>query len=226
MPADDLAPLLRRKPPPGVGFRQGVILTWDTTNASNTVQVDGQMLTDLPILNTSEALLLTAGSVVGLLTSGGSWWILGRITVPGTADAVATLGSGIQVASVGANFGPLTNDVLALNSGPEITTTILSTGRAYVTGASGMDLDLGDGADLRIVGSGPSGETWVSDSRLLGDNFLSGTSVGGTISISASTSYMATGLTPGVWTFGLHSRRLHGSGGPLVWGRVLTVTPT
>lgn len=81
MQADDLASLFP-KPAPGVGFRQGLIIAWDPDTGSNQVSVAGTVLFDVPILNTGEAIALKAGHIVGLLTFGGSWFILGRITPP------------------------------------------------------------------------------------------------------------------------------------------------
>lgn len=82
MQGDDLASLFP-KPDPGVGFRQGQIIAWDPDDGSNQVAVAGTVLFNVPILNTGEAVALKAGHIVGLLTFGGSWFILGRITPPG-----------------------------------------------------------------------------------------------------------------------------------------------
>jgi hypothetical protein len=79
--SNDLAGLFP-KPAPGVGFRQGEIISWDANTGSNQVAVAGTVLFDVPILNTGEAVALKAGHIVGLLTFGGSWFILGRITPP------------------------------------------------------------------------------------------------------------------------------------------------
>lgn len=89
--SDDLVPLLAPPPQSGLGFRQGVILTWDQTTAENTIQVAGATLTNLSVLNTSEAQLLSPGDVVGILTAGPSWFIMGRITVPATPAAATAL---------------------------------------------------------------------------------------------------------------------------------------
>jgi hypothetical protein len=92
--SDDLAPLLAAAPAGAVGFRQGTVIAWDPLTAANTIDVGGSTFSDLSILNTSEALLLGPGSVVGILTTGTaakSWFILGRVTVPGTPDAATAL---------------------------------------------------------------------------------------------------------------------------------------
>ncbi len=73
-------------PDDGVGFRQGTVVAWNSSNGQNTILVAGGTLTDVPILNTSEAIALQAGHTVGLLTFNGSWFILGRITKPTDPD--------------------------------------------------------------------------------------------------------------------------------------------
>ncbi len=76
----------------GVGFRQGVVRTWDPLTARNTVEIGGTVFENLPILNTVEASLLQPGDVVGIEVTGrgvGSWYIKGRITIPGTPQATS-----------------------------------------------------------------------------------------------------------------------------------------
>lgn len=80
---DDLVGLLGEPPAPAVGFRQGLVTAWNANTGANTIQVGGSLLVNVPILNTGEAIALKAGHVVGLLTAGGSWFILGRITPSG-----------------------------------------------------------------------------------------------------------------------------------------------
>lgn len=82
MITDDLSPLFD-KGLPGVRFRQGTVLTWNSETGENTIDLAGGTLTDVPILNTGEAIALHAGHVVGLLGQGSSWFIVGRVTVPG-----------------------------------------------------------------------------------------------------------------------------------------------
>lgn len=82
--ADDLAPLLAAAGRPDVGFHSGRVLTWDTDTGANTIDVAGAVLADVPILNTGEAIALRAGHVVALLRFKSSYFILGRVTMPGT----------------------------------------------------------------------------------------------------------------------------------------------
>lgn len=84
MISDNLAPLFD-KGQPGVRFRQGTVTAWDSETGENTIDLAGGTLTDVPIINTGEAIALKAGHVVGLLGQGSAWFIIGRITPPGSA---------------------------------------------------------------------------------------------------------------------------------------------
>jgi len=96
---DDMAPLYRRGGP-GVRFRQGVVLAWDPATGANTIDLGGSSVTDVPILNTGEAIALRAGHVVGLLGQGKSWFIIGRVTPPNDPSfAGASLAFASQTAS-------------------------------------------------------------------------------------------------------------------------------
>lgn len=81
MISDDLAPLFGNTGP-AVRFRQGTVLSWDSSTGENTIQLGGGTLTNVPILNTGEAIALKAGHIVGLLGQGASWFIIGRVTPP------------------------------------------------------------------------------------------------------------------------------------------------
>lgn len=86
----DLAALLTPPPSTGVQFSQGRILTWDNETLHNTVEWRGITLTDIPIVEGINALVLRPGDIVGMLgwapgnaKGVGSWWILGKLSNPG-----------------------------------------------------------------------------------------------------------------------------------------------
>lgn len=102
MRSDDLAPLLMPPPQPGLSFRQGTVVTFNQDTGANTISVGGATLTDVPMLNSGEAVALKAGHIVALLTWKSSWWILGRVTLPGSdqfASASVKFGQGSAFAS-------------------------------------------------------------------------------------------------------------------------------
>jgi len=149
MRSDDLVPLLKPDGGKPVGFRQGVIVSWNPDTAANTVLVGGSLMTNLPILNTSEASLLAEGDVVGILTSGPTWAIMGRFTIPGTPEAVSSIQSitnRIQAAadpSSGSRDSTSWGDLTGTSVGPSVTVRIGSSGRALVLWSCelGMVLD-------------------------------------------------------------------------------------
>jgi len=139
--ADDLGDLFL---PPAAGpsldmrYRQGVIVSFDPNTLSNTVDVGGSILTDLPILGVGEATLLAAGSIVGITTirslrGTATWAIIGRMVVPGTADAqnaISLLSSWIVTAAVETQETTSTNSYVDLTTpGPSVTVNIRQTGR-------------------------------------------------------------------------------------------------
>lgn len=98
---NDLAALLTPAPSKGVQFSQGKILTWDRNELRNTVEWRGITLTDLPLIEGLNNLVLKPGDVVGLMgwapenaKGVGTWWIVGKLSNPGEfiADLTFYLG--------------------------------------------------------------------------------------------------------------------------------------
>lgn len=110
MITDNLAPLFASSGP-GVRFRQGTVLTWNSNTGQNTIDLAGATLTDVPVLNTSEATALKAGHVVGLLGQGSAWFIIGRVTPPNSADFAGASVAFDNTGITGGNFGLTTSQV-------------------------------------------------------------------------------------------------------------------
>lgn len=136
MRSSDLVPLLVPAAGKGVSYRQGVVVSWDQDTAENTVQVGGSLLENLPVLNTSEASILVPGDVVGILVSGASWAILGRLIIPGTPEAgtsIQSITNRIQAATdatSGSRNSTTFGDLTASGVGPAVTIRIGASGRA------------------------------------------------------------------------------------------------
>jgi hypothetical protein len=216
MPGDDLVPLLIPSNAPTVGFRQGVVLAWNQDTAENTVQVAGSILTDLPILNTSEAQLLEPGAVVGIMTAGSSWFVMGRITVPGTADAASALSlvsRRIQASSdtaQGTRSATTYGDLTGAAVGPAVTLTVSSSGKALAFWSAdhgetgGWETDVQDGVSVAV-----SGATTVAASASFAiGHRLTAQSATGSFSYGTQTTgmHLFTGLNAGVHTFTLEYR--------------------
>lgn len=87
---NDLAALLTPAPSRGVQFSQGKVLTWDNETLHNTIEWRGITLTDIPLVEGINALVIREGDIVGMLgwapenaKGVGTWWILGKLSNPG-----------------------------------------------------------------------------------------------------------------------------------------------
>lgn len=86
MRSDDLVPLLTPPPLDGIGYRQGVVRSFNLATGENVIDVGGTQLVDVACLNVTDAAGLLPGMIVGLLTWRSSWWLIGRVAVPGSDD--------------------------------------------------------------------------------------------------------------------------------------------
>ena len=237
--SDDLVPLLAAKPAAGVGFRQGVVLTWDQTTAENTVSVGGAVLTNVPVLNTSEAVSLTAGAVVGLLTSGPSWFILGRITIPGTPEAASALAIGrttsAQVGTAQATASGSYTDLAT--AGPEVEATIGPSGKCLVIVSTeirvlaprGSAIATGGGLmSFAMSGANVAAaiDARAAEAQIRYDSSPNNTTLSIDVESGTSRVTLLTGLDPGATTFtAKYAAVVAGSGTATFANRNLTVIP-
>lgn len=203
--SDDLVPLLGQTPGKGIGFRQGVVHEWNQQTAENTIRVAGTNMTNLPILNTNEALLLQPGDVVGIMTAGSSWFIIGRITIPGTPAAATALDmvsggitSGVDPSGGSTNSTSFT-DLSGTNVGPTVRATVGSSGKAIITLTAYMEAAAGG---LALMGVQVAGPTNVAPTQVQSLS-LGGGSSSQLISMSgrSSVQVLFEGLQPGTYTF-------------------------
>ncbi|MEV6366217.1 hypothetical protein AB0L86_04905 [Micromonospora musae] len=219
---DDLTPLLAAQPATGTGFRQGVIRSWNAATAENTVEVDGVLLSDLPVLNTSEALLLAPGDVVGILTTGGaagSWAILGRLTVPGTAAAASALSAiGTHAAEAITQRSTTSTSWVDLADGPSVTVDVRPSGRVLLSFAAQIGWAvIAPGAVSGMAGIAISGAnsrpltgTADTDMKVRAHIEAGGqtTNVG---VFAVGSQKLLTGLNPGETTFTMRYMSVYGS---------------
>lgn len=87
----DIAPLLApSKGKSDIGFHQGRVISWNQSTSENVISMAGAVLTNVPVLNGTEPLTLKEGDIVGMLRFKTSYFVLGRIVIPGQSD-VGTL---------------------------------------------------------------------------------------------------------------------------------------
>lgn len=117
MIGDDLSGLFPGRGDDPFGFRQGVVLTFGLLDGTNTIDVGGTVLTNVPFLNPGGYTILAAGDVVVLIRMRSSWAILGRVTVPGGTRAIGryTELSGTYSAPFASGFALTTSFVTAAN---------------------------------------------------------------------------------------------------------------
>lgn len=124
-------------------YRQGIIRSFNPVTLSNTVEVGGAILTDLPILGVGEATLLVPGAVVGLLLigqrgRGQTLAIDGRLVKPNTTDAdnatsllsANTKSDFIITQETISTFPPPYSDLTTV--GPTVTVVVRNTGRLQI----------------------------------------------------------------------------------------------
>lgn len=80
--ADDLVQLFTPPSLDQLGFRQGLVVSFDLSNGQNVIDVGGTQLVNVPLLNVTDSVSLQAGDIVALLTWRSSWWIIGRVILP------------------------------------------------------------------------------------------------------------------------------------------------
>lgn len=226
---DDLSPLFAPSTPTGAGYRQGIIRAWNPLTAENTVEVGGALVDNLPILNTTESLLLAPGDVVGILTAGPSWCILGRLTVPGTPEAASAqqaLTNPIRAAVINTQESTASTTYGDLATvGPQVTVTIGRSGKCLVIINSQMGYatatDTG-GCKASFVASGANTLT-TSGQRSINMGLKTGAPSTYRVDQFGATFYLD-GLNPGATTFTMKYGAQNGATADFS-DRVLVVMP-
>jgi hypothetical protein len=204
MSNDDLVQLFAPDPsePPKMGFRQGTVVQWDSNTGENVIDVGGQQIPNLPMLNTGEAIALKVGHIVGILTWGSTWFIFGRITVPGNPDFAS---ASVAFGSAGAqafNFAIPTGGPTLIASTTMTVPLWADEALIHVTGNAGlvnraagvrrcaMEVGVNGGSGGgALQGYGPAGAVDWQDVQHLGAssrNLFTGLSGGETLTLQAS----------------------------------------
>lgn len=218
--ADDLTSLFGPDPAGAsqdVRFRQGVVQSWNPLTAQNTVLIGSTVLVDLPVLNTSEALVLAAGDVVSVAVIGDmagarTYGIWGRMTIPGSAGAATALRALGVYAQFDTNNGSTTTngyvDLTGATVGPQVTAPIGNSGRVKVTISCQMestfDPTLGAKCAMGFELGGANTLAAANDKALVWFNSLTGApAVGITQHFIMRAAYVhyLSGLTAGDTTF-------------------------
>lgn len=233
----DLSPLFS---PAAIGmaqpmhYVQGTVIAWNQATAENTVDVGGSEFANLPVLNTSEAVSLTAGAIVAVVSMGDSWAVLGRLTIPGTPDAASALDALNGLVPLSAQIKTDTISTSESTSsatytdlatvGPTCTDVLISSsGRALVILSASIVCPNKGGS----MGYEVSGATSVDAdlTRSLALSEAEGLGTGVAVAAFISRVVEASSLTPGLNTFTAKYYRTSGSTAVSFQDRNLTVIP-
>lgn len=228
---DDVGGMLVPPPSGAVRYGQGTIKSWDPETFENEVHWRGVPLRNLPILSGVDALTYRPGDTVGLLgwgsgSAAGSWWILGRLVIPGLgraeesiafmstslAEQISTevLSARIHSAST-PNIGELTGEdefVDLSPAGPTISDVQIDTGVAIVSlscsigGSIPQDTDAGISGLMSVEVSGATSIAATTTTALVvtdRSNSSPSSARGGTIRATYTT--RIDGLNAGLHTF-------------------------
>ncbi len=143
-------------------YRKGTVLEWNPVTLENVIEVGTSPMVNLPVLGVGEATTIVPGSIVGLMVVGGTYAVIGRLVIPGSAEAseaVSLLDAQIKSAQIFANencasttFTDLTTigPVVQTNVGPSGRVLVIATGQlGWTSAAAGTIFMRGDlGVDL------------------------------------------------------------------------------
>ena len=196
-------------PSQNMRYRQGVVVAWNPLTAENTVDVGGATLTNLPILNTSEALALTAGSVVSIVVIGDegakTYAILGRLTIPASADAASALlgvfGDRVKISVITTAEATAAVGYTDLATvGPTVVDVPITTGRALVFAAADIQPTANENGFMNIEVSGATSVA-PSSAQLAPQAYVVGWGAADQVPVSACRPILVTGLAVGLHTF-------------------------
>lgn len=199
-----------------MGFHQGVVTAWDSTTNQNTILIAGSEIPDIPALSIGDSIMMSVGDIVGLLRFKSTYFILGRITLPGVSNAF-----GIRAASDSATgfTNSTTFGDLSVGSGPTVSNVKIGTARrCLVMLSTGASADVNSRATAHFAVSGdstiapPSGAGSHSKGAFVGSDTGGGADVT-SVSGSATRTFLLTaanGLNAGLNTFTMKYASLTG----------------
>jgi hypothetical protein len=207
MALDDLAPYMASPTAPTDGYHQGVVEAWDSIAGTNRVSIAGQAIDNLPVVTTSDSIMLAPGDVVIVLKFQFSFFILGRVAVPGAGAAL----------QIRAETDPATGYTasttwggLSIGTGPTLSDVYIGSSRrcmVIVSVGAGAEVNSEASAHFSVTGAStippPTAPGYIAQGASLGSDtggFADATRVGGT----ATRVFLLTaadGLNRGLHTF-------------------------
>lgn len=210
-----------------LGWRTGVIESWDELTGLNSVNIAGSTFDNLRVLSTGAVQPLQPGDVVGIIRTGSQYFILGKVDAPGA-------GAGERIASdrvakqtdVPAN-GPMAD--LVGSPGPSVTMFVGSSRRVLVIHS--CEIYVNGLVDISPTAYGHQGVQISGATNVPAESAVTNAFLGGLTGTSGSTSATTLvtsvdGLNSGQNTFTCKYRSdANGDASISVNNRVLTVVP-
>lgn len=209
-------------PPPAFGRRRGRVVAWDLATGQNIIETsDGITYENVPCLNNLDYLFIGAGDRVELITYSGLWYVLGRITKPGTEDAARLLESITGVVDdVATTEGTSSSSYTDLSTpGPIVTIAVPASGQVWVRARALIEVTVNNGVANGTISGLMSFEATganvlsASDDRsvVYGAGYTGSPSTGVVGACTVSDDFLLQGLNPGVTTFTAKYRRATGA---------------
>jgi hypothetical protein len=99
----DLAPYMVPPDRAELGFHQALVVFFDSASGVNTMLVAGGTVLNVPMLNIGDSVNIKTGDTVALLRYRSTYFVLGRVMVPGASDfgssGIAVQGGGVSAST-------------------------------------------------------------------------------------------------------------------------------
>jgi hypothetical protein len=208
-----------------IGIHTGTIVSWDEVTGLNSVLINGNTFNNLPVLSTSNSIMLSPGDVVQVERKQSQYFILGRVQAPGAGAALNWRSARIntQESTTSTTYTDLTT------VGPSVSNVYIGSSRRCIVLTTGRIGVSGNGGYFSFAVSGAS-TIAPDDSRAA---FTFGTQQVTLANTNVTLLTAADGLNPGFHTFTMKYRFDSGTvfGGPPGTGpalfliRTITVMP-
>lgn len=207
---------------PTLSRRRGKVLSWNPFDGSNVIEVEKVTYENVPCLNSLDSIIMLPGDRVEILSFEGLWYVIGRITAPGTEDILRVLRyvQGIEkdVSTSAACSVTSYGDLASGDPGPAISFDVPSTGQVWVGLLAEFDITAAGGSSnfesvyMSFELSGANTLAAADSRALRASAGFSGTSTPGARFVGTkSGQFLLTDLSPGTTTFVARYRRA-GSG--------------
>ncbi|NIH81683.1 hypothetical protein [Amycolatopsis viridis] len=160
-----------------IGWHTGVIESWDDLTGLNSVRINGNIFSNLPLLASNNTVRIEEGEVVGIIRVGTQYFVLGAVRAAGR-------GAGLRLATARVGTSESTSSTSwtdLATVGPDVTTYCngrvqMTYGGMILCDASGAQSKTG-GISVEVTGPTSVGPTAFDPAQLAAVNVYSAASV-------------------------------------------------